>query len=106
MPGAGRKPNAVPTEPRLVRLTDDQHAMLKALGGSPWLQGLLILPSQDGRQLRLLNPAADWTELKAVALPGRTILTVAASDAAALGILLDGGQVVLVGPATRTATRT
>ena len=71
-----------------------------------WLQGLLILPTQDGRQLRLLNPAADWAELKAVALPGRAILTVAASDAAALGVLLDGGQVVLVGPATRPAPRT
>lgn len=42
-PNAGRKPNATPTEPRLVRLTDDQHAMMKALGGSPWLQGLLNL---------------------------------------------------------------
>jgi hypothetical protein len=43
MPGAGRKPNAIPTKPHLVRLTPDQHAMMKALGGSPWLQGLLNL---------------------------------------------------------------
>ena len=43
MPGAGRKPNAIPTKPRLIRLTDEQHAMHLALGGSPWLQGLLNL---------------------------------------------------------------
>ena len=71
-----------------------------------WLQGLLILPSQDGRRLLLINPAADWTEVNAVALPGRAILTAALPDAAALGVLLDGGQVVLVGPATHTAPRT
>jgi hypothetical protein len=63
---------------------------------SAWVHGLLMLPSQDGRQLRLLNPAADWAELKAVALPGRATLTAAAPDASALAILLDGGQVVLV----------
>ncbi len=70
-----------------------------------WVQGLLILPSQDGRRLRLLNPAADWTELKAVALPGRAILTAAVPDAAALAVLLDGGQVVLVAASARTAPR-
>ena len=70
-----------------------------------WLQGLLILPSQDGRQLRLLNPAADWAELKAVALPGRAILTAAVPDAPALAVLLEGGQVVLVGPSARAGSR-
>jgi hypothetical protein len=70
-----------------------------------WLQGLLILPSQDGRQLRLLNPAADWVDLKAVALPERAILTAAVPDAPALGVLLDGGQVVLVGPSARAGSR-
>lgn len=70
-----------------------------------WLQGLLMLPSQDGRQLRLLNPAADWTELNAVALPGRAILTAVVPDAAALAVLLDGGQVVLVGASARTSPR-
>lgn len=70
-----------------------------------WLQGLLILPSQDGRQLRLLYPAADWTELKAVALPGRAILTAAVPEAQALAVLLDGGQVVLVGPSARAGSR-
>ncbi len=71
-----------------------------------WVQGLLILPSQDGRQLRLFHPAADWAELKAVSLPGRAVLTAAVAGAAALAVLMDGGQVALAGPATRTATRT
>ena len=70
-----------------------------------WVQDLLILPSQDGRQLRLLNPAADWTELKEVALPGRAILTAALPEVAALGVLLDGGRVVVVGPSTHAASR-
>ncbi|WP_242615448.1 hypothetical protein [Sphaerotilus mobilis] len=71
---------------------------------SAWLQGLLILPSQDGRQLRLLNPAADWTELTAVELPGRATLTAALPDAAALAVLLDGGLVVRMGAAGRSAS--
>jgi hypothetical protein len=64
-----------------------------------WLQGLLVLPSQDGRQLRRLNPAADWAELPAVPLPGRATLTAAVPDAAALAVLLESGEVVRVGPA-------
>lgn len=64
-----------------------------------WLQGLLVLPSQDGRRLRLFKPAEDWAELKSVALPGRAILTAALPDAAALAVLLDNGQPVLVGTA-------
>jgi hypothetical protein len=70
-----------------------------------WLQGLLWLPSQDGRRLRLFNPAADWTELHSVALPGRAILTAALPDASALAVLLEGGQVVLVGASARTSAR-
>lgn len=70
-----------------------------------WLQGLLILPSQDGRQLRLLNPAADWTELTAVTLAGRATLTTALPDAAVVAVLLEGGQVVLVETSARTSSR-
>lgn len=66
-----------------------------------WLQGLLILPSQDGRQLRLISPAADWAELWVVALPGRAILTAAVPEAPALAVLVDSGQVLLVGPLAR-----
>jgi hypothetical protein len=71
---------------------------------SAWLQGLLILPSQDGRRLRLLNPAADWTELKVLDLPGRATQTAALHDIAALAVLLEGGQVVRVGASGRTSS--
>ncbi len=64
-----------------------------------WLPGLLALPSQDGRQLRLFNPAAHWAESTAVPLPGRAVLTAALIDATALALALASGQVVLAGPA-------
>jgi len=67
-----------------------------------WLHGLLVLPSQDGRRLRRLNPAADWAELGAMPLPGRATLTTVLADSSALAVLLDDGQVVLVGPSART----
>lgn len=40
-PGAGRKPDAVPKSYVQVRLTDEERAILKALGGSKWLQQIL-----------------------------------------------------------------
>jgi hypothetical protein len=70
-----------------------------------WANGLLVLPSQDGRQLRLLNPAADWTELRSVALPGSAIQTAAIHDTPGVAVLLDDGQVVLLGPTARMQSR-
>lgn len=55
-PGAGRKPDAVQTKQFGIKLTVDQHAMMKALGGSPWLQGLLNLEIQ--RQATKSAPVA------------------------------------------------
>ena len=43
MPGAGRKPNAVPTERHVIRVTAPQWAEFQALDGSLWLQGQLNL---------------------------------------------------------------
>ena len=54
MPGAGRKPDLVATKAIEIRLTPDQHTMMKALGGSPWLQGLLNL--EIARQALQLKP--------------------------------------------------
>jgi len=42
-PGAGRKPDPIPTQQFGIKLTVDQHKAFQALGGSPWLQGLLNL---------------------------------------------------------------
>lgn len=71
---------------------------------SAWLGGLLVLPSQDGRRLRVFNPAAnavdavDAVESAAVSLPGRLILAKALPGAAAVAALLEDGRVVLAGP--------
>jgi hypothetical protein len=63
---------------------------------SVWSQGLLILPSQDGKRLRVLNAAANWAEGAVVPLPGRVTLTTALVGEAAMAALLDDGQVVCV----------
>ena len=70
-----------------------------------WLHGLLVLPSQDGRRLRRLNPAADWAEMPAVTLPGRVSATTTLTELGALALLLDDGQVVRVGPTARAPSR-
>ena len=62
-----------------------------------WLQGRLVLPSQDGQRLRVLDPAAGWVELFSVALPGRVLMTAALEDGSGLAALLADGQVVRIG---------
>jgi hypothetical protein len=52
-PGAGRKPDRQATKPRAIRLTDSQNAAYVALGGSPWLQGLLNLEIQRQQKEKL-----------------------------------------------------
>ncbi|MDP2006952.1 MAG: hypothetical protein Q8K45_14850 [Rubrivivax sp.] len=62
-----------------------------------WVQGRLVLPSQDGRLLRVLDPAADWAELFTVELRGRATMTAALADGSGVAVLLADGQVVRVG---------
>ncbi len=62
-----------------------------------WVRDRLVLPSQDGRLLRVLDPAADWAELFTVDLPGRATMTAALEDGSGVAVLLADGQVVLVG---------
>ena len=61
-----------------------------------WVRDRLVLPSQDGRLLRVLDPAADWAELFTVALAGRATMTAALEDGSGVAVLLADGQVVLV----------
>lgn len=61
-----------------------------------WVRDRLVLPSQDGRLLRVLDPAADWAELFTVDLPGRATMTAALADGSAVAVLLAGGQAVRV----------
>jgi hypothetical protein len=64
---------------------------------SVWLRGQLVLPTQDGRRLRVLNPASDWSETHSVALPARLTMATALAESPALAALLADGQVLLVG---------
>ncbi len=59
-----------------------------------WVQGRLVLPSQEGRLLRVLDPSLDWAELFTVGLPGRATLTAALADGSGVAVLLADGQVV------------
>jgi hypothetical protein len=60
-----------------------------------WLQGRLLLPSQDGRRLRLVNPDQDWADERALPLPARVVQTTALADASAWAGLLADGRVML-----------
>jgi hypothetical protein len=62
-----------------------------------WVQDRLVLPSQDGRGLRVLDAAADWAELFSLALPGRAAMTAALEDGSGVAVLLAEGQAVRVG---------
>jgi hypothetical protein len=62
-----------------------------------WVRGRLVLPSQDGRLLWVLDPAADWAELFTVELPGRATMTAALEDGSGVAVLLADGRVVRVG---------
>jgi hypothetical protein len=63
---------------------------------SVWLRGQLVLPSQDGRRLRVLNSEADWAETASVALSARLTAAIALAEIPAMVALLADGQVVLV----------
>jgi hypothetical protein len=60
-----------------------------------WLQGRLLLPSQDRRMLRLLRPAQDWADEGALPLPAPVVQTTALADGSAWAGVLDDGRVVL-----------
>lgn len=61
-----------------------------------WLRGLLVLPSQDGRRLRVLNPAANWAEQQSVLLPARIFLATASADGSGMAVLTEDGRAWVV----------
>ena len=81
------------------RLLDDVSAHrigTRAIDLSVWLRGLLVLPSQDGRRLRVLNPAANWAEQHSVPLPARIGMATALADESAMAVLGEDGRVWVV----------
>ena len=90
------------------RLLDDvsTHRIgSRELDISVWLRGLLVLPSQDGRRLRVLNPAAEWAEQQSVPLPARVGLATALADGSAMAVLTEDGRVWVVGPSANAPLR-
>jgi hypothetical protein len=69
-----------------------------------WLAGRLLLPSQDGRRLRLVNPGLDWADEGALPLPARVVQTTALPDGSAWAGLLADGRVLLAQPSGAPAT--
>jgi hypothetical protein len=65
---------------------------------SAWVGERLVLPSQDGRRLRVFDPGAEWAERGGLPLPARVAQTTALGDGSALAVLLDDGRVMVAGP--------
>lgn len=60
-----------------------------------WLHGRLLLPSQDGRMLTIVNPQQDWADEGSLPLPARVVQTTALADGSAWAGLLADGRVLL-----------
>lgn len=61
-----------------------------------WLGAQLLVPSQDGRRLRVLEAAAGFAESASLALPGRLAMARAWPAAGGAGVLLDDGRALHV----------
>jgi len=93
------------TRRRLLTDVSTHRIGSRELDLSVWLRGLLVLPSQDGRRLRVLNPAANWAEQPSVTLPARVGIATALADEAAMAVLVEDGQVLIVGPSANPPSR-
>lgn len=81
---------------RRLRADVSTHAIgSRELDLAVWLPGRLLLPSQDGRTLWLVDPARDWADTGALPLPARVVQATALADGSAWAGLLSDGRVVL-----------
>jgi hypothetical protein len=80
---------------RLAADVGTHHINSRETDLAVWLQGRVLLPSQDGRVLRIVNPARDWAEEGSLPLPARVVQATALADASAWVGLLDDGRVLL-----------
>ena len=87
------------TRRRLLNDVSTHRIGTREIDLSVWLRGLLVLPSQDGRRLRVLNPAANWAEQQSVPLPVRMGMATAMADGSAMLVLSEEGRVWVVGVA-------
>jgi hypothetical protein len=80
---------------RLLADVSTHHIGARETDLAVWLQGQLLVPSQDGRTLLRVNPARDWADEDALPLPARVVQTTALADGRAWAGLLDDGRVLL-----------
>lgn len=85
------------TRRRLFGGVSTHHIGSRELDLAVWRGTQLLLPSQDGRQLRVFDAASNWAEGAVIALPGRVAMTAALAGHHGLATLLDDGQVVFIG---------
>ena len=93
------------TRRRLLNDVSTHRIGTREIDLAVWLRGLLVLPSQDGRRLRVLNPAADWAEQFSVPLPARIVMSTALADAAAMAVLTEDGRAWVVGASANSLSR-
>lgn len=67
-----------------------------------WLPGRLLLPSQNGRLLRIVNTGQDWADAGVMPLPARLVQAIAMADASGWAGLLSDGRALLVPARTET----
>ena len=68
----------------------------RELDMAAWVGNSLVLPSQDGMQLRVLSGPSPWRELAPVALPAPVVMTVRLAGSNGLAVLMAGGSVGIV----------
>ncbi len=68
----------------------------RELDMSVWIGDSLVVPSQDGRTLRVLKSGAEWTEGTSIDLPTRVIMTRKLSDGHSFAVLTEDGVVHFV----------
>ena len=93
------------TRRRLLNDVSTHRIGSRELDLSVWLRGLLVLPSQDGRRLRVLNPAANWAEQQSVPLPARVGMATALADGSGMVVLTEDGRVWIVNPPANAPSR-
>ena len=59
-----------------------------------WLGPKLVVPSQDGSRLRVLDATRDYAEIAGASLPSRVAMTVALPGTQGMAALLDDGRVL------------
>lgn len=81
------------------RIADDvstHRIRTRELDLAVWVGSRLVLPSQDGLRLRVLDAEADWSELEPVVLQAPVVMTAQLAGSPGIAVLMAGGRAVKV----------